>query len=68
MTDTGAYADIHHFELNNESGLVDDDGDGLFGWYFQIMRSAEVALSELIGPYTTREACEKAALTEWDAM
>lgn len=59
------YVDIHHFEPNNQSGMVDDDGDDLLGWYFQIMASAEEAITDIIGPYRFREMAEDAARTEW---
>ncbi len=60
-----AYADIHHFTPSNNTGLVDDDGDTLSGWYFQIMESASQALSDLTGPYFSKGECEAAVLVEW---
>lgn len=61
-----SYADIHHFD--SKCNAVDEDGDPMLGWYFQIMQSAEIALSDLMGPYHKRAECETAAMTEWEGM
>lgn len=61
-----SYADIHHFD--SKSNVLDEDGEPRVGWYFQIMQNAEVALSELMGPYHKRAECEDAAMTEWAEM
>lgn len=61
-----SYADIHHFDA--KANAVDDEGEPLIGWYYQIMQSAEVALSNLIGPYHRRDECEEAAMSEWTEM
>lgn len=61
-----SYADIHHFKTNNNTGLVDDDGDTLNGWYYQIMQNSEVASSNLTGPYFSKLECETAATKEWE--
>lgn len=65
---TEAYADIHHFEADNKAGLVDDDGDTLMGWYFQLMESPQKAITEIFGPYGSRDECELAAGTEWSEL
>lgn len=59
------YADIHHFAANNDTGVVDDDGDPVMGWYFQLMQNQITPLTALIGPYGSHGECEKAAIREW---
>jgi hypothetical protein len=61
------YADIHHFEPGNQTGLVDDDGDTLCGWYFQLMRAIG-PITSLIGPYGSRGAAESAAIVEYGSL
>lgn len=60
------YADIHHYD---GSGVdVDEEGDNRYGWYFQIMKTEEQPLSEMIGPYTHQDECEQAAQKEWNGL
>lgn len=61
-----SYANIHHFDAS--SNAVDEDGDPMIGWYYQIMQGADVALSHLMGPYHRRVECENAAMSEWTGM
>lgn len=61
------YADIHHFKADNKTGLTDDEGDSLSGWYFQIMVNEVEAASDLTGPYYSKQECETAVLQEWGA-
>lgn len=60
-----AYADIHHYEGTDHS-VIDDDGDPLSGWYFQLMKAIDIPISALIGPYGSRTDCEDAAIFEWN--
>lgn len=60
-----AYADIHHYE-GIDPNMVDDDGDPLQGWYFQLMRAIGDPISALIGPYGSHSDCEDAAIFEWN--
>lgn len=62
------YADIHHFDADNTTGLVDDDGDTLLGWYFQLMRNVAEPITSLIGPYGSQDECHTAALAEWGSL
>lgn len=62
-----AYADIHHYEGIN-AAIVDDDGDPLSGFYFQLMQGSDEPLTPLTGPYGSKPECERAAMQEWSSL
>lgn len=55
--------DIHYFD----GTILDEDGDCLFGYYFEIS-SDEMSSSGLIGPYSTGPEAETACQLEYDSL
>lgn len=70
-TNTGALmpeaqhcVNIHHYTF--EGGVTtDEDGEPMFGYYFELMDRLGNPSGDLIGPYTTKDEVEAAAIREW---
>jgi len=52
---------MHEFSAS-DTPHYDDDGDELFGFYYQFIDGDNNPLTALIGPYRYKQAAEKAAL------
>ena len=52
---------IHNFSASARP-YFDEDGDQMFGYYFQFADENDVAVTGLIGPYLRPHEAEKAAL------
>lgn len=63
------YANIHHYFPHPDTGFVsiDEDGDPILGFYYQLLDDKDEPVSHLMGPYgaaiEAEEAAEKALLT-----
>lgn len=62
------HADIHHFDSTYKGKLIDDDGDTLRGWYYQIVKNDKDPVTQLIGPYPDEEQCQNAAIKEYEKL
>ena len=52
-------ANIHHFFAQGNRVKLDDEGEPMIGFYFEIMQGSR-ALSELTGPYNSGPEAEAA--------
>ena len=61
-------ADIHHFYPCPTTGAVsyDEDGDPYLGFYFQLVDLNGIALSHLMGPYSSSTEAEEACQWAWE--
>jgi len=57
---------IHHFFAENGQVTLDDEGEPMIGFYYEIMRGS-VPISALTGPYNSgpeaEAACQRAVTT-----
>jgi len=60
------YGRIHHYSQSKATGLyhLDDEGEPLLGWYFDLVDVNDKILVGLTGPYCDAEEAEAAALKE----
>ena len=61
------YARIHNFFPHPTTGEVhlDEDGDPMLGFYFDLIDDEDNPLCGMMGPYSTTEEVDKAAHRAW---
>ena len=64
---TGPEANIHHFTSDPKKGeiFIDDDGEPLHGYYYEIKGADGVPLHDIVGPYNSAADAEQAAINAW---
>ena len=62
------HANIHHFNYDPASGdaCYDEEGEPMFGYYYEIVDGDGRALSPLMGPYNDKDEVEAACNKAWD--
>ena len=62
------YANIHHFDfkLGAVDAIYDEDGDPMFGYYYEIVNEDGSRLSGFMGPYGDKAEAEAACAKEWE--
>ena len=62
-----AHAQIHHYDydIKETNPHVDDYGEELLGYYYQLFDDNNKPLTNLMGPYSTKDEVEAASKADW---
>jgi hypothetical protein len=53
--------------IHNFTGQPDDEGEPMFGWYFQVLGDDDLPVNYPMGPYASAVECHAAAQEAWRA-